>query len=54
VTGALFLAAWISIFASQGSRVANVAFALAIALVLAWTSLLAAHRLTRPGAAAPA
>ncbi|MEU7836847.1 DUF998 domain-containing protein [Nonomuraea sp. NPDC049129] len=46
VTGALFLAAWISIFASQGSRVANVAFALAIALVLAWTSLLAAQRLT--------
>ncbi|MEU0566865.1 DUF998 domain-containing protein [Nonomuraea sp. NPDC005983] len=54
VTGAFFLAAWISIFALQGSRVANVAFALAIALVLAWTSLLAAHRLTRPGAAAPA
>ncbi|MEV0351127.1 DUF998 domain-containing protein [Nonomuraea sp. NPDC050680] len=46
VTGALFLAAWISLFASQGSRVANVAFALAIAVVLAWTSLLAAQRLT--------
>ncbi|MEV1238481.1 DUF998 domain-containing protein [Nonomuraea sp. NPDC050022] len=46
VTGTLFLAAWISIFASQGSRAANVAFALAIAVVLAWTSLLAARRLT--------
>ncbi|KAB8196337.1 DUF998 domain-containing protein [Nonomuraea phyllanthi] len=53
VTGALFLAAWISVFASQGSRVANVAFALAIALVLAWTSLLAAYQLGRPGAATP-
>jgi uncharacterized membrane protein YhaH (DUF805 family) len=49
VTGALFLATWISIFALQGARAANVAFAVAIALVLAWTSLLAAHRLTRPG-----
>jgi hypothetical membrane protein len=48
-TGALFLATWISIFALQGARAANVAFAVAIALVLAWTSLLAAHRLTRPG-----
>ncbi|MFC4122795.1 DUF998 domain-containing protein [Nonomuraea zeae] len=54
VTGALFLAAWISLFAMQGSRVVNVAFALAIALVLVWTSLLAAYRLTRPGVAAPA
>ncbi|MBC6456446.1 DUF998 domain-containing protein [Actinomadura sp. HBU206391] len=49
VSGGLFLATWISIFALQGARVANVAFAVAIALVLAWTSLLAAHRLTRPG-----
>ncbi|MEU6788392.1 DUF998 domain-containing protein [Nonomuraea angiospora] len=54
VTGVLFLAAWISIFTVQGSRVANVAFALAIALVMAWTSLLAAYRLTRPGVAATA
>ncbi|MFC5834894.1 DUF998 domain-containing protein [Nonomuraea insulae] len=54
VTGVLFLTAWISLFAMQGSRVANVAFALAVALVLAWTSLLAAYRLTRPGVAAPA
>ncbi|MEU7744933.1 hypothetical protein [Nonomuraea sp. NPDC049158] len=45
MTGTLFLAAWISLFASQGSRVANVAFALAFAVVLAWTSLLAAQRL---------
>lgn len=47
VTGVLFLAAWVAMFALQGSRVANVAFALAIALVLAWASLLAAYRLTR-------
>ncbi|TDD15888.1 DUF998 domain-containing protein [Nonomuraea diastatica] len=52
VTGALFLAAWISIFVSQGSRVANVAFAIAITLGLSWASLLAAHRLARPGTAA--
>ncbi|GAA0997075.1 hypothetical protein GCM10009555_093970 [Acrocarpospora macrocephala] len=49
VTGALFLASWMSIFALAGNRAANVAFAVAIALVLVWTSLLAAHRLTRPG-----
>jgi uncharacterized membrane protein YhaH (DUF805 family) len=49
VTGALFLATWLSIFASQGARPANVAFAIAIAIALAWTSLLAAHHLTRPG-----
>lgn len=49
VTGALFLATWISIFALQGDRAANVAFAVAIALILAWTSLLAARRLTRSG-----
>lgn len=48
VTGALFLAGWLSIFVLMGDRVANVAFALAIALVLVWTSLLA-RRLTRPG-----
>lgn len=48
VTGGLFLATWISIFALQGARVANVAFALAIGLVLVWTALLAAHQLTRP------
>ncbi|MGW2162000.1 DUF998 domain-containing protein [Nonomuraea sp. NPDC001699] len=45
VTGALFVTAWISIFAAQGSRVANVAFALTIALSMAWASLLAAYRL---------
>ncbi|MFI7705236.1 DUF998 domain-containing protein [Nonomuraea sp. NPDC049480] len=49
VTGAFFLATWISIFALQGARAANIAFAVAIALALAWTSLLAAHRLGRPG-----
>jgi hypothetical membrane protein len=54
VTGALFLATWISVFALQGARAANVAFAVAIALVLAWTSLLAADRLTRPGATSAA
>ncbi|MFI7416544.1 DUF998 domain-containing protein [Nonomuraea sp. NPDC049684] len=45
VTGALFVTAWISIFAAQGSRAANVAFALAIALIMAWASLLTAYRL---------
>jgi hypothetical membrane protein len=50
VTGGLFLATWVSIFALQGARAANVAFAIAIGLVLAWTSLLAAHQLTRPAA----
>ncbi|MER6578435.1 DUF998 domain-containing protein [Nonomuraea sp. NPDC001023] len=45
VTGGLFVAAWISIFAAQGSRAANVAFALAIALTMAWASILAAYRL---------
>ncbi|MEZ7125775.1 DUF998 domain-containing protein [Nonomuraea sp. AD125B] len=45
VTGALFVTAWVSIFVVQGSRVANVAFALAIALVMAWVSLLAEYRL---------
>lgn len=43
VTGAAFLATWSLIFALQGSRPANVAFAVAIALALAWASLLAAH-----------
>ncbi|SDM36822.1 Protein of unknown function [Allokutzneria albata] len=47
VTGGIFLASWISLFASQGARVANVAFAVAIALVLAWTSLLAVQQLRR-------
>ncbi|MEV4175877.1 DUF998 domain-containing protein [Nonomuraea sp. NPDC049709] len=47
-TGALFLAGWVSVFALQGSRAANIAFAVAIALVLIWTSLLAARLLTRP------
>jgi hypothetical membrane protein len=42
-TGALFLTTWMSIFATQGARAANVAFAAAIALVLVWTSLLAAR-----------
>ncbi len=45
VTGALFLATWLLIFALQGARGANVAFAVAIALALVWTSLLAAHEL---------
>jgi hypothetical protein len=49
VTGALFLATWVSIFALQGARPANVAFAVAIALALVWTSLLAAQQLTRSG-----
>jgi hypothetical protein len=49
VTGALFLTTWMSVFALQGTRAANVAFAVAIALVLAWASLLAAHHLIRPG-----
>jgi hypothetical membrane protein len=48
VTGAVFLAAWSTIFALQGSRPANVAFALAIAVALAWTSLLAAHHRRQP------
>ncbi|WP_424529020.1 DUF998 domain-containing protein [Sphaerisporangium viridialbum] len=43
VTGAAFLATWSLIFALKGSRPANVAFALAIALALAWASLLASH-----------
>ncbi|MEV4116183.1 DUF998 domain-containing protein [Nonomuraea sp. NPDC049695] len=47
VTGALFLATWISIFVLPGARPANVAFAIAIALALTWTSLLALHHLTR-------
>jgi hypothetical membrane protein len=47
VTGTLFLATWISIFAFQGAPAANIAFALGIALALAWTSLLAAHLLAR-------
>ena len=51
VTGAAFLAGWSSIFALQGSRAASVAFALAIALTLTWTSLLAAHHRPRTGAA---
>lgn len=49
VTGALFLVTWISLFVLQGARPVNVAFALAIALALAWTSLLAAHYLARAG-----
>jgi Protein of unknown function (DUF998) len=51
VTGALFLASWLSIFALPGARPANVALAVAVALVMTWTSLLAAHHLalTRPG-----
>jgi hypothetical protein len=47
VTGVIFLAGWMSIFALQGARAANVAFAVAIALVLVWASLLAAHPLSR-------
>ncbi|MEN3616149.1 DUF998 domain-containing protein [Plantactinospora sp. ZYX-F-223] len=46
-TGGLFLAGWMSIFVLAGSRPANVAFAVAIGLVLTWTSLLAAHHLGR-------
>jgi heme A synthase len=49
VTGVLFLGTWMTTFALPGNRAANVAFAVAISLVLAWTSLLAARRLTRPG-----
>ncbi|MCP2322228.1 putative membrane protein [Hamadaea flava] len=43
VTGAAFLVTWSLIFTLQGSRPANIAFALAIALAMAWASLLAAH-----------
>ncbi|MFD8527052.1 DUF998 domain-containing protein [Streptosporangium canum] len=43
VTGAAFLASWSLIFALQGSRPANVTFAVAIGLALAWASFLAAH-----------
>ncbi|GGM48618.1 DUF998 domain-containing protein [Dactylosporangium sucinum] len=50
VTGAAFLATWSLLFTLQGSRPANVAFALAIALALAWAALLAAHH--RPQRAA--
>ena len=42
-TGALFLATWLSLFALQGVRLANVALAIAIFLALVWTSLLALH-----------
>ncbi|MGI5232781.1 DUF998 domain-containing protein [Actinoallomurus iriomotensis] len=47
VTGAIFLAAWMSVFALQAARAANVAFAIAMGLILAWTSLLAAHQRRR-------
>jgi hypothetical protein len=54
VTGATFLVTWSSIFVVQGSRPANVAFALAIALAMAWASLLAAlHRNPLPRTSAP-
>jgi hypothetical membrane protein len=49
VTGALFLVSWLSGFASQGARTANVAFAIAIGVALIWTSLLAAHWLNGAG-----
>ncbi|MGP3915024.1 DUF998 domain-containing protein [Nonomuraea sp. 10N515B] len=50
VTGALFLGAWLTIFALPGNRAANATFAVAIALVLVWTSLLAARpSRCRPG-----
>jgi hypothetical protein len=42
VTGAVFLASWLSIFALQGAQAANIAFTIGIVLVLAWTSALAA------------
>lgn len=48
-TGAAFLVTWSLLFTLHGSRPANVAFALAIALALLWASLLAAHH--RPAAA---
>lgn len=48
-TGALFLVSWLSLFALQGARAVNIAFAVAIALALAWTSLLATHLVTRLG-----
>ncbi|MFY1670615.1 DUF998 domain-containing protein [Plantactinospora sp. WMMB334] len=48
-TGALFLTGWMSIFAFPGARPANVAFAVAIGLVLVWTSLLAVRLLSPPG-----
>jgi hypothetical protein len=40
-TGVLFLAGWLSAF--TGSRAANIAFALVIALAMAWTTLLHTH-----------
>ncbi|GAA0740987.1 DUF998 domain-containing protein [Dactylosporangium roseum] len=51
VTGAAFLATWSLIFTLQGSRPANIAFALAIALAMVWASLLAAHHRPRPATA---
>ena len=48
-TGALFLVTWLALFGLQGARAVNVAFAVAIALALAWTSLPAVHLLARPG-----
>lgn len=47
VTGVIFLVTWLGIFALAGNRVANVGFAIGIAVGLIWTSLLAAHRLTQ-------
>lgn len=48
VTGGVFLATWLSVFAFQGASAANVAFAIAIGLVLVWTALLARTRLAPP------
>ena len=43
LTGAYFLVAYVALFALQGNRVANIAFAVAIALALGWASALAGH-----------
>lgn len=45
--GALFLLTWVALFALQGNRVANVAFAGGIVLGLVWASLVAARQLSR-------
>lgn len=49
VTGALFLASWLSLFVLQGVPAANIALALGIALAMIWTALLAGRVLRRVG-----
>lgn len=52
-TGTAFLAAWISVLVLQGARAANVALAVAIAVALVYTSLLAAQQLRQLPATDP-